>query len=216
MTSLREEIYQKIRDDITYGKLSPGERLVESKLAERFKCSHSPIREVLRQLESEGLLIFERNKGSTIRKLSIQEIAEIYLILPMLEGCAARLSAERATGKDVAYLRSLHNKLKTAAKSQDPVKWLKTNTEFHEFFYKQAGNETLCQIIENLKRRIYQYRHITIRIPRHLEEYVEHHEKILKGFEANDGKMVEKYMKLHIGTVGEVLINYLNEFPGFR
>lgn len=213
---LREKIYQKIRDDITNGRLSPGERLLESKLADEFKCSQSPVREALRQLESEGLLTCEENKGSTIRKLSIQEIDEIYCILSVLESYAAFRSTERVTKEDVVYLRNLHNKLKTAAKKQDLAGWLQINTEFHIFFSKHSGNKTLFQMLENLKLRIYPYRYITIRIPHHLEEYIKHHERILEGLEANDGKMVAAYMKLHSETVRDVLINYLNQFPGFK
>ena len=61
--SLREKIYEKIRDDITYGKYVPGERIVEDRLVEVLKASRSPIREALRQLQSEGLVTFERNRG---------------------------------------------------------------------------------------------------------------------------------------------------------
>jgi DNA-binding GntR family transcriptional regulator len=214
--SLREKIYQKIRDDITNGKLSPGERLLESKLAVEFKCSQSPVREALRQLASEGLLTFEENKGSTIRKLSIQEIDETYRILSVLESYAASQSTGRATKKDITYLRGLHNKLKIVAKKQDLGGWLQSNAEFHNFFSIHAQNQTLCQMLENLKLRIYPYRYITIRIPHHLEEYIRHHEGILKGYEANDGKMVAEYMKLHVETVRDVLIGYLNQFPGLK
>jgi DNA-binding GntR family transcriptional regulator len=208
--SIREKIYKKVGDDISNGKLVPGERLLESKLVKEFRCSQSPVREALRQLETEGLLTFEKNKGCTIRKLSIQEIDDIFSIIAQLESCAARQCTERATGADVPYLRNLHDKLRSAAKKQDLAKWLQINTEYHNFFAERATNKTLCEILENLKRRVYQYRHITIRIARHLDQYLKHHEGMLKGYEAMDGKKVEKYMKLHIETLRDVLISYLS------
>jgi DNA-binding GntR family transcriptional regulator len=64
--SLKQKIYRSIREDITYGKLAPGERLVESKLAEQFNASRGPVRETIRQLESEELINFERNKEISV------------------------------------------------------------------------------------------------------------------------------------------------------
>jgi len=213
--SLREKIYQGIRDDITYGKLLPGQRLVESMLVERFKTSRSPIREALRQLESEGLITFERNKGITVSRLTIQEIDEIYSLRWLLESYAAHLSAERATRKDVAYLKDLHGKLKVAAKNSDLVNWIHNNILFHNFFSENPGNNNLQQVLTMIKRRVYRYHYMIVRIPGHFKTYLEHHEGILRACELNDGKMAEKYMKAHVQTIKKVLIDYLNKFPGF-
>ncbi len=213
--SLREKICQTIRDDITYGKLFPGERLVESKLVERFKTSRSPIREALRQLESEGLITFERNKGITVSKLSIQEIDEIYRLRWLLESYAAHLSAERATRSDVAYLKDLHGKLKVAARNSDLLSWIHNNILFHDFFSGNSGNSNLKQVLSTIQRRVYRYHYLIIRIPGYFKAYIEHHEGVLRACELNDGKMAEKYMKAHIQTIRTVLIDYLNKFPGF-
>lgn len=213
--SLRLKIYQSIRDDITYGKLSPGERLIESKLAQEFKASRSPIREALRQLGSEGLIMFGENRGITVSKLSIQEVAEIYSLRCLLESYAARLSAERATRSDVGRLKGFLKKMKVAAKSYDLMSWLENNTLFHNFVSEHSGNKNLDRTLESLKRRVYRYKYITARIPGHFEEYIGHHEQILTGFEANDVELAENAMKLHINTIKDVLINYLSMFPGF-
>lgn len=211
--SLREKIYNTIRDDITYGKSSPGERLVESRLVEQFKTSRSPIREALRQLQSEGLITLEQNKGITVAKLSVKEVEEIYNLRWLLESYGARLSAELATKEDIKYLRNLHKNLKNASKTNELMTWLHINTLFHNFFQEHSGNENLNQTLGNLKRRVYRYQYISIRIPGHLDDYNNHHEEILNGCETNDGARAEKYMKLHIRIIKEVLMNYLNNFP---
>jgi DNA-binding GntR family transcriptional regulator len=184
-------------------------------LVERFKTSRSPIREALRQLESEGLITFERNKGITVSRLTIQEIDEIYSLRWLLESYAAHLSAERATRKDVAYLKDLHRKLKVAAKDSDLVKWIHNNILFHDFFSENPGNNNLQQVLTMIKRRVYRYHYMIVRIPGHFKAYLEHHEGILRACELNDGKMAEKYMKAHVQTIKKVLIDYLNKFPGF-
>lgn len=213
--SLRQKIYHSIRDDITYGRLSPGERLIESELAEKLKASRSPIREAIRQLESEGLIKFNQNKGITVSKLSPEEVNEIYSLRWLLESYAARLSAERATGAHIKYLIDLQKKLKRAVNNSDLPNWIQNNILFHDFFSENSGNNNLHQILVTLKRRVYLYHYVIVSIPGKFETYIEHHEQILRACETKDGKMAEKYMKLHIDTVKQVLINYLNKFPAF-
>lgn len=213
---LRENIYQAIRDQITFGELNPGERLTEPSLAARFKASRSPIREALRQLESEGLITLERNKGITVSKLSIEQVDDIYSIRSLLESYASRLSAERATKDHVRYLKGLNENLKRAAKALDLDSWLKQNTLFHDFMEEHCGNSNLIPILSTLKRRIYRYKYVIISIPGHFEEYIEQHEGIVRGCTKNDGEMAEKFMKKHLETVKRVTMNYLEKFSDMR
>ena len=109
--SIRQDTYEKIRDDITFGSLMPGERLTEKKLSEIYKVSRSPIRESLRQLESEGLISFERNKGIEVSKLSEKEVEEIYNLRELLESYAVGVAAGKMGAKDINYLKGLHKKM---------------------------------------------------------------------------------------------------------
>ena len=186
---------------------------MESKLANDFKASRSPIREALRQLEIEGLLTFERNKGYTVSKLSIKQVDEIYNIRWLLESYATRLTAEKATNKEVEYLNSINKKLYEAVKKNDGSSWIYTNTLFHTFFYTHCGNDNLQTILETLHLRIHRYKYIIVRIPGHFDSYLEQHEGILRGCKKRDGEVAERYMKLHIETIKRVLISGLNSFP---
>lgn len=209
---MRENIYTTIRDQITYGQINPGERLTESGLATQFKSSRSPVREALRQLESEGLITLERNKGITVSKLSIKQVDEIYSIRWLLESYATRLTAEKATPEEVRVLRGLHEGLKKAAKGLDLEDWLRQNTMFHDFLEERCGNTNLIPILQTLKRRTYRYKYVIIRIPGHFDEYIEHHEGILRGCSKRDGVMAERFMKLHLATVKQVTTGYLEKF----
>ena len=209
--SLREKVFNRIRDDITYGKLSPGERLIEKNLAEEFHISRSPIREALRQLQSEGLIAFENYKGITVSKLSVKQVEEIYNLRWVLDSYSASLSAERATKNYVANLRNLHEKLKIAAETFDLTGWLELNTLFHDSLSKNCGNNTLIQMNDMLKRRIYRYKFMLIRVPGHLDIYIKDHEQIVKACEKNDGLMAEKYMRIHVEHIKNILIDYLKK-----
>ncbi|MDX9821737.1 MAG: GntR family transcriptional regulator [Syntrophales bacterium] len=209
--SVRQDIYEKIRDDITFGRLMSGERLTEKKLSDMYKVSRSPIREALRQLESEGLISFERNKGIEVAKLSGKEVAEIYDLRELLEGYAVRRAIGNMTKKDIAYLEDLHRKMVKAAHGADIQTWLHNNSLFHAFFREKADNENMCRLIVTLRRRIYRYQYMSVSYPRFFENYLEHHATMIKACKNRDAALAEETMKIHIGKVRDVIIDSLEE-----
>jgi DNA-binding GntR family transcriptional regulator len=213
MKSLRDQIYETIRDQITYGKVHPGERLIETDLAQQFKSSRSPIREALRQLESEGLLRSENNKGYTVAKLSTRDVDEIYDIRIILEGYAVRLAAASVTEKQIKYLDRLNVRLRQAATKGELKAWLDENRLFHGFFYDNCGNSNLSLILQMLHRRIHRYLYTIIQIPGNFPTYLEQHEGIVDGCRQGDPEKAASYMRAHLQTVREVTLSYLNQFP---
>jgi DNA-binding GntR family transcriptional regulator len=205
--SVRQQVYEMIRDDITFGPLMPGERLTEKKLSERYKASRSPIREALRQLESEGLIKFEANKGIEVVKFSPEELSEIYDLRQLLESYAVRLSVGKMQKKDIAHLEGLHKKMIKAAETRDSQLWLDTNALFHAFFREKADNQTLSVFILMLRRKTYRYQNLSVSIPEFYEEYVRHHRTIIDACKNNDVALAEKTMKIHLHKVREVLIS---------
>ena len=214
--SVREKIYEAIRDEITYGELLPGERLTEKELSEKFKASRSTIRECLRQLETEALLTFATHRGFTVSKLSIKQVEEIYNLRGLLESYATRLTAERATPAQVTHLKKLQKGCGQAAKTPDLKSWMKHNSEFHHFFYENCDNENLKILLDTLKRRIYRYQYIIIRVPGHFDSYLNLHQKIIDACANQDGAAAEKYMKQHLDSIKNVLLSQLTDFPALH
>jgi len=211
--SLREKIYESIRDDITYGRLNPGERLIESDLAKQFNASRSPIREALRQLQTENLLTLKSNSGAIVSKLSIKQVDEIYNIRWLLESYAVRLNVERMNKDDIKYLTNLNNECRSAVKVNDLNKWLYNNRLFHHFFYENCGNENLGDLLKMLEPRIYRYRYIIVSIPGHFGTYLDQHACIVRECKRKDADAAEICMRMHIQRIKEVLLNHLNTFP---
>ena len=211
--SVRQNIYEAVRDRITYGELHPGERLVEADLVREFKSSRSPVREALRLLESEGLITAENHKGIYVSKLSVKDIEEIYDLRCLLESYAARLTAEQKNKETVAQLTEIHHKLIDAAAKIDLEQWLINNTLFHECIDESCGNQNLISMIQTLKRRISRYKYMVIRVPDLLATYLEQHDKILQAISSGNGKMAEKYMRQHLEFVKEALLSNLSKFP---
>ena len=207
--SLRDKIYKKLKAQITQGVLSPGERLIEDRLAKEFKASRSPIREALRLLESEGFLTFERNRGISVAKLSIKQVEEIYELRWLLEGHAALITAAAVTPQDIIYLKGLQKNLRMAAAKGDINGWLENNSLFHNFFYENCGNSKLIAIVDNLKRNVYRYYFVTLTVPWHFSTYLDHHEGILQACIKKDGEMAKEYMQLHLEHIKVALIKQL-------
>jgi|WetSurMetagenome_2_1015567.scaffolds.fasta_scaffold296463_2 DNA-binding GntR family transcriptional regulator len=208
--SVRQDIYERIRDDITYGRLMPGERLTEKKLSDIYAVSRSPIREALRQLQSEGLIRFEQNKGMEVPKLSIKQVEEIYDIRALLEGYAVRMSVAHLTQDDLRHLAGLHKRLIKAARDKDTQTWFDNNALFHGYFREKAGNETLNQLIILLRRRTFLYQNISLSFERYYEAYIEHHSEILEACKKKDPVLADTAMQNHVRTTRKAVIEYLS------
>jgi len=207
--SVRQDIYEKIRDDITFGRLMSGERLTEKKLSELYKVSRSPIREALRQLESEGLISFERNKGIEVAKLSVKQVQQIYDLRELLESYAVRIAIDKMLKKDIAYLEDLHRKMIKAAQNKDTQSWLHNNALFHGFFRDKADSESLSQLIVMLKRQIYRYQYMSVGYPRFFETYIEHHASLIEACKKKDAASAERTMKIHMRKVRDIIADSL-------
>src|SRR5262249_8150075 len=117
-SALRGEFaYSQLRADIRGGRLMPGDRLRETEIAERLNVSRTPVREALKRLESEGLVVFSQPRGMTVARLTAGQVLELYAMREVLEGAAARFAAEHASALEIESLKQLvaqHPTIKTA------------------------------------------------------------------------------------------------------
>lgn len=208
--STHQGIYERIRDDITFGHLLPGERLTEIKLSGMYQISRSPIREALRQLQSDGLIRFERNKGMEVTKLSIEKVAEIYDVRALQEGFAVRISIEHLDAGDIRNLTALHKALIAAAGNRDMRQWIDKNSAFHAYFRDKAGNETLNQLILMLKRRTFIYQRMSLSFDRYYDVYIDHHANILDACRNRDHDRAEFAMRAHVMATKQAVVENLS------
>ena len=140
---LRQQVVQLLRQDILDATLTPGERLRESDLCERYGVSRTVVREALRQLESESLITMLPNRGPIVTILRVKDIESLYEVRARLEGLAGEMFAKRASAADAAALlthlhvmeiRYLHGSVDERAASKD---------EFYNLLLRGADNEVL-------------------------------------------------------------------------
>jgi DNA-binding GntR family transcriptional regulator len=214
MSSLkRERAYQCLRDAITFGTFKPGERVIEKTVCEMFILGRTPLREALRQLELEGYVEVLPNRGAVVRKVSAEDLEQVYDVLAVLEGHAVESAAGSMDRSVIKELKGIEEELIGAAREKDFKKWLDHNVRFHQVFQRVSGNTVLSAGIGDLRKRTYRYRALALSIHGHVEEYLSDHRKILEA--AMEGKAVRagQAMRRHVQRAGMVLVNFLRENP---
>ncbi len=152
---LSERVTNEIRDLILDGELSPGERIGQEALADRFGTSRIPVREALRQLESEGLVSLVPNSGASVSKLDLDECLEIYKIRELLEPLALSESIPNLTDADIEELEQAALAIEKADKSED---FLRLDRDFHLSSYRGAKTMRLRSLVENYWNTTQHYR----------------------------------------------------------
>src|SRR5262245_59456685 len=143
----KDLVVDVIREAILSGELEPGARLLQDDLAERFQMSSTPVREALRQLESEGILQSSPNRGVRVAEVDFQAVREIYLIRAELEALATRAATPRLRRLDLERLRALQAEIEADIEQQDLKALRRLNFELHSLIYEAAGMPELLKII---------------------------------------------------------------------
>jgi len=212
--SQRQYAYEKIRDGITYGQLRPGERLIEKRLCEQFVVGRTPLREALSQLQIEGYLDFEPNKGVTITRIAPPELRNIYGVLAVLEGYATELATANLNSDDERQLEHFQNEMREASHEKDFKRWMDQNALFHDYLSRASGNSHLHKLIQDQRRRTYRHRLISTAIPDSIPAYFRSHEMILEAMFKGEGKTAGKLMQEHVLTVSDVMFDFMSKIQG--
>ena len=154
--TLRAEVVDMIRDAIVTGQLKPGERLKESALARQMSVSRSPVREALRQLEQEGLIVSIPNQGSFVRSFDEDDVREIFTLRAALEdlACEIVLKKGKLQPSDLDRLEAYIEQQKQAVEARDFERLTELDMEFHEFLCKKSGFERLLRMWRSLRTQI--------------------------------------------------------------
>jgi len=204
---LREIVFGYLREAILEGKLEPGKRLMEMQLAEDLGVSRTPVREAIRKLELEGLVVMVPRKGAYVADVSIKDMVEVLEIRAALEGLAASLAAERMTPKDVKILKVLADEFKKFHLEQNFKGMIEKDIEFHEKIFESTGNEKLYQMSQGLREQIYRFRVRYISEYNQSDNLVIEHDKILKAISKKDSQLAYNYGWEHIESLRNHMIN---------
>jgi GntR family transcriptional regulator, trigonelline degradation regulator len=212
---LRRDVVDALRTAIIEGRLAPGARLTERELIEMTGVSRTVIREALRQLESEGVIETIPNKGPIVRKLTLDEAKDLYLIRSVLEGLAARMFVANAKRGDIVELKRALDETAVAYRDGDPEIVLEAKNRFYDILFRGAGSETLSSMIGTLHARIWRWRALGLGHPRRSrgrsKEAVKGLRDLLKAIERQDADGAEEIARLEVANAAKEVMRILAE-----
>ncbi|MDZ4134759.1 MAG: GntR family transcriptional regulator [Paracoccaceae bacterium] len=188
------------------GDLDPGARLRETELAERLGISRTPVREAMRALEADGLVVHLPRQGASVRSLDYAEVMELYEMRAVLEGTAARLAARSASDLELAELAALNQDLAAAGTSQDAYE---INRQFHLTLLDAAKNRFLVKATNTLQKTLMILGPTTLIEPDRAQGAVAEHARVLAALTARDAARAEAEMRAHIEAAHRVRLRAL-------
>ncbi|MCI2422321.1 GntR family transcriptional regulator [Saccharopolyspora sp. K220] len=149
-----DEVYSRLRTGITSGVIAPGGKMSIRSIADRLGVSTMPVREALKRLESDGLVVFHR-RSVTVAALSAKEVEQIFDIRWRLEGLASEWAISKVTDRDIAELDAILSSMERA--DIEPLQWRLRNQQFHLRFYECAGSAHLLELIHKVWDKVEPY-----------------------------------------------------------
>ncbi|MEM7731684.1 MAG: GntR family transcriptional regulator [Pseudomonadota bacterium] len=201
-----DPIYNDLKGDILTGKIEPGTPLRQDELAKRFGVSKIPVREALRRLEVDRLVVFERNKGAAVRGYSEVEILQLMDIRIALECRALELAIPNMIESDFRDMRAL---LDDYVQSKEVAEWSASNLRFHNMLYEPCANDQLVSMIRDLQAKLGQYLQLMVSNVSGLERPMREHIEILDASEAGDVVTAVATLRKHIETTQKEVAAFL-------
>lgn len=197
--SLQAIVYERILEAIVRLDLAPGARLVEGRLATQLGVSRVPVREALRQLERDQLVVVHPRRGATVASLTSRDADEVYTLRITLEALAARLAAENASGEQI---RAMEATLRQAAEitSRDLDQFYALGTQFHSQVVLASGNEKLAVLLKVISHHVARLRVIQARStsPELMQRSSEQHREICQAIARREAERAEQLMEEHV------------------
>lgn len=206
---LRDVVFNTLRQGILRGELKPGERLMEIHLADQLGVSRTPIREAIRMLELEGLVIMMPRKGAMVASISKEDLKDVLEVRKALDRLAVSLACERITPDGLASLKAAATNFKDVTKTLDSTKIAEADVAFHDEIHKASGNKRLSVMVSNLAERIYRYRFEYIKESYDCVQLIEEHDEIVKCIEKGDKEGAVAAIDRHIDNQESSIIKQL-------
>ena len=189
--SVEDGVYRALRQEIGRLQLAPGERLRLEELAGHFQVSLTPVRHALRRLESEGLVVSVRRRGSRVAPLSVDELEEIQALRLGLESFLARYGAERCTPEALTEMRAAREKMERAFRAGDLDAYIGSFWSLRDACYRRAGRPRLARALDDQRVRVERYIRFLCRDPEAFADLRRGPDTLLEACRARDGAAAE-------------------------
>ncbi len=204
--SLGEHVFESLKHSIVMGKISSGEWLVESHIAETLGISRTPVREAIHKLEREGLIERQPRGGFTVLGLTRNDIEETFGIRSVLEGYAARLAAVKHNKEELEALEKKIEEFQNALDRKRMNLLPAINTEFHDLLYSLSKSSKLISIINGLRDQIYRFRKMNLKEEKFAATSNQDHIQMLQSIRKRNAQDAERLAREHILRGREIVL----------
>ena len=212
--SLVDEAIAVLRENILDGRLPPAGRIRLADVAQQLNMSPIPVREALRILMQDGLVELVPHRGYRVQPLSLEDLADTYLIRRQLESFAVEMAVGRLDDAEVERLETVLGRMRTAAESGDYPQRRALHREFHFSLYQAAGSPWLDRLVARLWENSERYQRLSSRV-RGSSAFVEEHGRILRAVRDQDGTAAAERMREHLQHTEDSVRTVLSSEPGF-
>ena len=195
---LRDVVFNTLRRAILRGELVPGQRLMEIRLADQMGVSRTPVREAIRKLELEGLVVMVPRKGAEVAHISGKNLRDVLEVRRALEELAGELACERMTTEDFKKLEQANLKFASVLDSDDITVLGQADEEFHGLIYQATDNDRLVQMVNHLREQMYRYRIEHLKNKSQRTILLQEHQDIMRALAARDVEAVRRAIRFHI------------------
>lgn len=209
--TIKQQVYQIIKDDICKGVYEPGQQINEVELSNRLGISRSPIRESLRQLVSDGLCVELPNKGVFVKEFSIEEINNIYDYRLLLESYAIEHCSNNINDKMVNALKSCKEALKQFYKDNDINSYIDEDTTLHQTIVDLCGNSIIVDAYERVSSMNSQFRIYSLTDQKRFDESIKEHTDIIDNILKGNYKEAIEINKIHLYRAKDTIKTVLSD-----
>lgn len=196
--SLGQHIFAHLKKAILKGDISPGNRLIENRIAKDLKISRTPVREAFHKLEREGLIKQIPQGGYAVTGLTREDIEDLFGIRSLLESYAAGLAAKNHSPEDLELLEEKNRAFQRCLDQEQLGQLPKINTDFHDILYAMSGRPLLVKMISQIQAQIYRFRNLILNDKKNAEISLKLHLALVEALKVRDADQVEKLLKEHI------------------
>lgn len=208
---LREVVFEALRDAIVHGEFEPGERLLEVALAKRLGVSRTPVREAIRMLELEGLVVMVPRKGAEVARITEKDLRDALEIRLSLEELAVELACKRIDEEGRLRLREACENFREAVRSGRVPDIVDTDVAFHETICELSNNPRLVSLTKNYGEQVYRYRVEYVRDTGYHGKLLSEHDEITEAILLGDVEKAKAVMHQHIYDQEQIVIQNIKQ-----
>lgn len=195
---LHEEVVSRVRDMLLDGTIRPGARIAERELCDQLRVSRTPLREALKVLAAEGLVVLLPNRGARAAKPTSRSLQDLFEVCEGLEALAGELACQRISDAELRLIGGLHTDMVRHYQAGDLTQYFRCNRLIHEAIVKAADNAVLAGLYESVAARIRSVRYLAPMPADHWVIAIKEHEGILNALERRDGQGLALILRSHL------------------